>query len=129
MSNFTFFHNFFNIICILKSFNSHISVVICSFYEFETVSKWCIREWVNHIYTYLFLPFEVATRCLGECSCRFFKLTSAPKTTKVLVKSTLSCCRKEKQEFRIQCFKLLKVLSNDKILGFPKRKHLQMTLK
>ena len=31
MSNFTFFHNVFLAICILKSFNSHMSVVICSF--------------------------------------------------------------------------------------------------
>ena len=47
MSNFTFFHNVFYAICILKSFNSHISVVVCSFFEFGMVSKWCIREWVN----------------------------------------------------------------------------------
>ena len=47
MSYFTFFHNIFYAICILKSFNSHISVVICSFFEFGTVSKWCIREWVK----------------------------------------------------------------------------------
>ena len=33
--------------CILKSFNSHNSVVFCSFFEFGTVSKWCIREWVK----------------------------------------------------------------------------------
>ena len=32
---------------ILKPFNSHISVVDCSFFEFGTVSKSCIREWVN----------------------------------------------------------------------------------
>ena len=47
MSNFTFFHNFFYAIYILKSFNSHISVVISSFFEFGTVSKWCIRGWVK----------------------------------------------------------------------------------
>ena len=47
MSNFTFFHNVFYVICILKSFNNHISVVVCSFFEFETVSKCCIREWVK----------------------------------------------------------------------------------
>ena len=50
MSNFTFFHNFFYAICILKSSNSHIShisVVVCSFFEFWTVLKWCIREWVE----------------------------------------------------------------------------------
>ena len=37
---------------ILKSFYSHISVVVCSFFEFGTVSKWYIREWVkrNHMY-------------------------------------------------------------------------------
>ena len=47
MSNFTFIHNVFYAICISKSFNSKISVVICSFFEFETVSKWYIREWGN----------------------------------------------------------------------------------
>ena len=47
MSNFTFFHNVFYAICILKSFDSHISVVVCCFFEFGMVSKWCIREWVN----------------------------------------------------------------------------------
>ena len=31
----------------LKFFNSHISVYVCSFFEFEAVSKWCIRERVN----------------------------------------------------------------------------------
>ena len=29
-------------------FFSHILVVVCSFFEFWTVSKWCIREWVKH---------------------------------------------------------------------------------
>ena len=43
MSNFTFFHNVFYVICILKSFNSHISVVVCSFFEFGIISKWCIN--------------------------------------------------------------------------------------
>ena len=47
MSNFIFFPNVFYTICILKSFNSHISVVVCSFFEFGTVSEWCIREWIN----------------------------------------------------------------------------------
>ena len=47
MSNFTFFHNIFYAICILESFNGHILVVICSFFGFRTVSKWCIREWVK----------------------------------------------------------------------------------
>ena len=47
MSNFTFFHIVFYAICILKSFNSQISVVVCSFFEFGIVSKCCIREWVN----------------------------------------------------------------------------------
>ena len=47
MSSFTFLHNVFYAICILKSINSHFSVVVCSFFEFGTVSKCCIREWVN----------------------------------------------------------------------------------
>ena len=33
--------NFFHARRILISFNSHISVVVCSFPEFGTVSKWC----------------------------------------------------------------------------------------
>ena len=55
MSNFTFSHKVFYVKYILKSFNSHISVFIWSFFEFGTVSKWFIREWVNgmssHTYT------------------------------------------------------------------------------
>ena len=47
MTNFTFFHNVFYAIYILKSLNSHISVVVCSIFEFGTVTKWCIRELVN----------------------------------------------------------------------------------
>ena len=39
MSNFTFFHNVFYAICILKRFNSHISGFVCSFFEFGTVSN------------------------------------------------------------------------------------------
>ena len=46
MSNFTVFHNVFYANCILKSFNSHTSIVVCSFLEFGTVSKLCNREWV-----------------------------------------------------------------------------------
>ena len=56
MSNFTFYHNVFYAICILKSFNSHISVVVCSFFEFGTVSKLCIREWVNCVHSLIFPP-------------------------------------------------------------------------
>ena len=48
-SNFTFYLNVFFAIYILKSFHSYISVVVCSFFEFGAVSKWCVREWVNWI--------------------------------------------------------------------------------
>ena len=34
----------------LKSINSHISLVVCSIYEFRTVSKWCIKEWVKAVF-------------------------------------------------------------------------------
>ena len=44
MSNFTFSHYVFYAIYILNSFNGCISIVVCSFFEFGTVSKWCIRE-------------------------------------------------------------------------------------
>ena len=36
MSSFTFIHNVFYAVCILKSCNNHISVVLCSFFEFQT---------------------------------------------------------------------------------------------
>ena len=49
MSNLTFSFNVFYGICILKSFDSHIPVVVCSSFEFGTVSKCCIREWINRI--------------------------------------------------------------------------------
>ena len=47
MSHFSFFHNVFYAICILKSFNSQISFVVCSFFEFGMVSKWGNREWLS----------------------------------------------------------------------------------
>ena len=50
-SNFTFSQNVFCAICFLKSFNSHIFVVICSFFEFGMVSKWFIREWVKQVFS------------------------------------------------------------------------------
>ena len=62
-SNFTFFHNVFYAICTSKSFNSHISVVVCSFFEFGTVSKWCIREWVRAVFSIiviLYLPVHLS---------------------------------------------------------------------
>ena len=49
LSNFTIFHNVFYAICILKSFISHISVVICSVFEFEKISECCIGQWVNDL--------------------------------------------------------------------------------
>ena len=48
MSNFIFFNNVFYAIFILKSLNSHFSVIACSFFEIGTDSKWCIREWVKN---------------------------------------------------------------------------------
>ena len=50
ISNFTLFHNVFYPISILKSFDSHIWVVVCSFVEFWMVSKWFIRKWVHSCY-------------------------------------------------------------------------------
>ena len=38
-----------------KSFYIHISLVVCSFFEFGMVSKWCIREQVNKSKTLGFL--------------------------------------------------------------------------
>ena len=61
MSNFTFFHKIFYAISILKSFDSHISVVVCSFYEFGMVSKWCITEWVKQSLTLYQLQTQAAS--------------------------------------------------------------------
>ena len=47
MNNLAFFHNVLYAICIIRFFNSHISVVVCGVFDFGTVSKWCIREWVK----------------------------------------------------------------------------------
>ena len=47
LSNFTFFHNVFYVICFVKSFNSYISVVACRVLEYGMVSKWFIGEWVK----------------------------------------------------------------------------------
>ena len=65
MSNFTFSLDVFYAICVLKSFNTHISAVICSFFEFGTVSKWCIREWVNESIVTLPLSVDIWEPVLG----------------------------------------------------------------
>ena len=39
----------------LKILDSHIAVVVCSFFEFGAISKWCIREWVKNC-----LPLELS---------------------------------------------------------------------
>ena len=64
MSNFTFFHNAFYATCIVKSFNSHISVVLCSFFEFGTVSKWSIREWASQLPNNAQVPHGPVVKCL-----------------------------------------------------------------
>ena len=54
-----FLHNL-----ILKSFHSHISVVVCSFFEFGMVSKWCIRECVKNCDSDGCIPFGDHLRLL-----------------------------------------------------------------
>ena len=55
-SNFSFSHSVFERLVlqtrkkpglVWERVNSLISVVICSFFESGTVSRWCIREWVK----------------------------------------------------------------------------------
>ena len=67
MSNSTFSHNVFYAICILKSFNSHVSLVVCSFFKFGTDSKWFNREWVK------FNPFPNKSWFLCVCSTSLLK--------------------------------------------------------
>ena len=56
----------------LKSFHSHISVVVCSFFEFGMVSKWYIREWVNQHFL-LFTMFSTLSSS-GVWKYGFFSL-------------------------------------------------------
>ena len=75
MSNFNFFNNVFYAICIFKSFNSHISVVVCSFFDFGTVLEWCIRERVNarvwpNILAVVYMSYCDATN--GSCYLKFW---------------------------------------------------------
>ena len=48
ITNFTFFHSVFYGICILKSFNSHISVVVCSFFEFGMPQNGVLGNGLNN---------------------------------------------------------------------------------
>ena len=73
-------HNVFYAICILKSFNIHISVVVCSFIKFGTVSKWCTRECVN--------PFPNKPWFLCVCSTSLLK--TLWEEEKLLVTSNFS---------------------------------------
>ena len=68
MSNFTFFHNVFYAISILKALNSHISVVVCSFFELGTVLQWCIWEWVNPLPDNEFLDWSNLKRIADDIS-------------------------------------------------------------
>ena len=82
MTNFTFFHYVFYSICILKSIKSHILLVICSFFKFGTVSKWCIREWVK---VQFYSEKEVHILAMTNCCCMTMELE--PKTQAVLALS------------------------------------------
>ena len=68
--NFTFFLNVFYAIYILISYNSHISVVVCSFFEFGTVSKWntCVRERANLLPNkHVFYGLQWNGNIIGKC--------------------------------------------------------------
>ena len=54
--NFTFFYNVFYAVCTLKSFISHISDVVWSFFEFGTDSKSCIGNGLTHFQ--IMTPFD-----------------------------------------------------------------------
>ena len=82
-----FFQIVFYAICILKFFNSYISVVVCNFFEFGTVSKWCIKPWSHwgngwimdkksflsvHIY-FMFVSYPVNPLLFQWCPFRLFQ--------------------------------------------------------
>ena len=72
-----FFHNVFYAICMLKSFNIHILVVVCSFFEFRTVSKWLKYMYVWKVTLKIiwpnYLPFDaVYSRALASTCDAFF---------------------------------------------------------
>ena len=72
------FHNVFYAICILQSFNGHISVVVCSFFEFGTVPKWRIREWVKTLANHKFTVAQIL---------KFFRVENFVAKEKMLVTS------------------------------------------
>ena len=50
------FHVFSTMFPMQPVFNSLISIVVCSFFEFEMVSKWSITKWVK-----LFMKYDFKT--------------------------------------------------------------------
>ena len=131
MSNFTVFHNVFYVICILKSFNSHISFLVYSFYEFGTVSKWCIREWVKYTLNRgrleNFLPFPVDSILLAVLTVSpnrqyrgiFLPTTPAQTGPESLILKTFN------KELRVLITRLLKTpLANSFWDQPPKRAHI-----
>ena len=71
---FTFIHNVFYAICIFKSFNGHISVIVCCSFEFGAVSKWCIREWVKCKAEELFSQANI--QCITDFGILHFSVTN-----------------------------------------------------
>ena len=72
---FHLFHIFFYAVCILKSFNSHSSVVVCSFFEFGAVSKYCIRERVNLQYKKKNKQTNTAIVVLTASTVKYFRVS------------------------------------------------------
>ena len=67
MSNFTFFHNVFYAVCIFKSFDSHISDVLCSFFKFGMLSNGVLG---NRLRFYVNMYFDKVRCCLVYiCRC------------------------------------------------------------
>ena len=90
-------------ICIYKSCNSHNLVVVCSFLEFGTLPKWCIREWVN--------PFPndkiLDSSKLDEFADDNFKLDENGRKFSIWVENTVEkgeTARYEQFLFFPQCF-------------------------
>ena len=77
MSNFIFFHNVFYAICILKSFNIHISGVVCSFFEFETMKMSNFFFFHSVIYAICILKsFNIH---ISGVVCSFFEFETVSK--------------------------------------------------
>ena len=82
------FHFFFPQSSLCNLYLKILSLVACRFFEFGTVSEWCISEWVNPSETSNFNPFPNKPWFLRVCRTGLLK--TLQEKEKLLVTSNFS---------------------------------------